>query len=228
LGRLLVPCQGTASPAANAQHGTYSASGLGSDHGADRAGQERLDERQRGSLIWALGKGFGNFDVQTAAGVTFPTGTPAITTAGRPIAWNTVAQYRAAKIFWPEVESNATFYRGGANERQDPGVHHSRHGDRQVRAAPRRKRVAPWAGIWRRHANRHQPLSQLQPRADSDGALDLLAFNLSKGHLAGQCQGIFFESCMGFIAQGAQLRADSLARYVDLGRRPETPTTAGP
>ena len=62
------------------------------------------------------GKGFGNFDVQTSIGATLPTGTPATTTAGRPILWNTVAQYRVAKLFWPELESNATFYKGGSND----------------------------------------------------------------------------------------------------------------
>jgi hypothetical protein len=61
------------------------------------------------------GKGFGNFDVQTTIGATLPTGTPAITTSGRPILWNTVAQYRIGKLFWPEVESNSTFYKGGVN-----------------------------------------------------------------------------------------------------------------
>jgi len=62
------------------------------------------------------GKGFGRFDVQSTLGATLPTGKPAITTAGRPVAWNTVAQYRLGKIFWPEIESNATFYKGGAND----------------------------------------------------------------------------------------------------------------
>jgi len=62
------------------------------------------------------GKGFGNFDVQTTLGATLPTGKPAITTAGRPVLWNTVAQYRVAKLFWPELESNATFYKGGTND----------------------------------------------------------------------------------------------------------------
>jgi hypothetical protein len=62
------------------------------------------------------GKGFGNFDVQTSLGATLPTGAPATTTSGRPVLWNTVAQYRLAKLFWPEVESNATFYKGGTND----------------------------------------------------------------------------------------------------------------
>ncbi|MGA3263749.1 MAG: hypothetical protein ABSC47_06860 [Terracidiphilus sp.] len=63
-----------------------------------------------------VGKGLGNFDVQSTLGATLPTGNPAITTAGRPVAWNTVAQYRIGKLFWPEIESNATFYKGGTND----------------------------------------------------------------------------------------------------------------
>ena len=62
------------------------------------------------------GKGFGNFDLQTSLGATLPTGAPATTTSGRPLLWNTVAQYRLAKLFWPEIESNATFYKGGTND----------------------------------------------------------------------------------------------------------------
>jgi hypothetical protein len=62
------------------------------------------------------GKGFGNFDVQTTLGATLPTGAAAVTATGRPILWNTVAQYRIGKLFWPELESNATFYKGGSND----------------------------------------------------------------------------------------------------------------
>jgi hypothetical protein len=62
------------------------------------------------------GKGFGNFDVQSSIGATLPTGNPATNTAGRPIIWNTAAQYKTHKIFWPELESNATFYHGGPND----------------------------------------------------------------------------------------------------------------
>jgi hypothetical protein len=62
------------------------------------------------------GKGFGHFDVQTVIGATLPTGSPATTAAGRPIAWNTVAQYHIGKLFWPEIESNATFFKGGPND----------------------------------------------------------------------------------------------------------------
>jgi hypothetical protein len=62
------------------------------------------------------GKGFGRFDVQTTLGATLPTGTPATTSSGRPMVWNTVAQYRIGRLFWPEIESNATFYKGGTND----------------------------------------------------------------------------------------------------------------
>jgi hypothetical protein len=62
------------------------------------------------------GKGFGNFDVQSTLGATLPTGNPALTASGRPVAWNTVAQYRIAKLYWPEIESNATFFKGGTND----------------------------------------------------------------------------------------------------------------
>jgi hypothetical protein len=62
------------------------------------------------------GKGFGHFDVQSTLGATLPTGNSAYKTAGRPIAWNIAAQYHIGKLFWPEIESNATFYKGGTND----------------------------------------------------------------------------------------------------------------
>ena len=40
----------------------------------------------------------------------------AVCHAGRPIASQTVAQYRLGKYVIPEVEDNATFYEGGAND----------------------------------------------------------------------------------------------------------------
>jgi hypothetical protein len=99
----------------NAQHGSYTLSvwvlatiptGSYKNGSTDASVQPNLGG----------GKGFGNFDVQSSLGATLPTGKPAITTVGRPVAWNTVAQYRVAKLFWPELESNATFYKGGTND----------------------------------------------------------------------------------------------------------------
>jgi hypothetical protein len=62
------------------------------------------------------GKGFGRLDVQSTIGATLPTGNPAITASGRPVVWNTAAQYHIGRLFWPELESNATFYKGGSND----------------------------------------------------------------------------------------------------------------
>ena len=63
-----------------------------------------------------VGKGFGRFDVQSTLGATLPTGNAAYKTAGRPVAWNTAAQLHLGKLFLPEIESNATFYKGGTND----------------------------------------------------------------------------------------------------------------
>lgn len=60
------------------------------------------------------GKGFGRFDVQSTLAATLPTGDTV--KLGRPIAWNTTAQYHLGKYFWPELESNATYYHGGPND----------------------------------------------------------------------------------------------------------------
>jgi hypothetical protein len=99
----------------NAQHGTYTLSAwvlATIPTGSYKNGSKDA------SVAPTLGggKGFGNFDVQSTLGATLPTGNPASATSGRPIAWNTVAQYRVGKLFWPEVESNATFFKGGTND----------------------------------------------------------------------------------------------------------------
>jgi len=60
------------------------------------------------------GKGYGRFDVQSSLAATLPTGDTA--TTGRPVAWNTVGQYRATRLLWPEIENNSTFYHGGPND----------------------------------------------------------------------------------------------------------------
>jgi hypothetical protein len=60
------------------------------------------------------GKGFGRFDVISSLGGTLPTGDTV--KLGRSVAWNTTAQYKVGKYFWPELESNATFFYGGKND----------------------------------------------------------------------------------------------------------------
>jgi hypothetical protein len=67
----------------------------------------------------AMGKGFGQWAFTTTAGGSLPvTNSKGL---GHTIAWNNTLQYRAAKsgvarLFWPEVESNTSFYDGGAND----------------------------------------------------------------------------------------------------------------
>jgi hypothetical protein len=60
------------------------------------------------------GKGLGNFDVQSSLGATLPVINGGVT--GRPIAWNTTAQYHLAKLIWPEIEDNETIFKGGPND----------------------------------------------------------------------------------------------------------------
>jgi hypothetical protein len=61
-----------------------------------------------------VGKGFGWFDVQSTLGASLPVMDTA--TLGRSIAWNTAMQAHIAKYFWPEVEFNSAYYKGGAND----------------------------------------------------------------------------------------------------------------
>jgi hypothetical protein len=67
----------------------------------------------------AVGKGFGQFAFTSTAGGTLP-----ITNSkglGHTITWNNAAQYRLAptgfgRFFWPEVECNTSFYKGGSTD----------------------------------------------------------------------------------------------------------------
>jgi hypothetical protein len=61
-----------------------------------------------------LGKGFGRLDVQSQLGGNLPTGDTG--KLGRPVTWNTTAQYHLGKYLWPEIEDNSTFYHGGPND----------------------------------------------------------------------------------------------------------------
>lgn len=54
------------------------------------------------------GKGFGHFDIQSSIGGLLPTHSANV--IGRTVVWNTVAQYKVGKMFWPELESNASYY----------------------------------------------------------------------------------------------------------------------
>jgi hypothetical protein len=73
----------------------------------------------------AAGKGFDDFDVQTTCGVTFPNGGE--DRLGWPLAWNTAFQYHVFKYFWPEFETNYTWFAQGERTGQSqlfltPGI----------------------------------------------------------------------------------------------------------
>ena len=59
------------------------------------------------------GKGFHHFALQSTLGGVLPNSS--VASIGRTVTWNTTAQYQVAKIFWPEIESNASFYHLGPN-----------------------------------------------------------------------------------------------------------------
>ena len=65
----------------------------------------------------AFGKGWGDFDVQATLGASVPDN--AVGNLGTPILANAAFQYQIAKVFWPEVEVNYTYWPNG--ERQ--GIH---------------------------------------------------------------------------------------------------------
>jgi len=62
----------------------------------------------------AVGKGLGWFDVQSALSATLPVHNAAV--LGRPVAWNTTLQMHTLQFLWPEVEFNATYFKGGPND----------------------------------------------------------------------------------------------------------------
>jgi hypothetical protein len=62
----------------------------------------------------AGGKGWGGFDLESTLGGTLPV--DSVQTVGRSIVWNTVAQYHSMRYLWPELESNATYFKGGPND----------------------------------------------------------------------------------------------------------------
>jgi len=99
--------------AANEQHGSFSISAGIAVTAATGSYKNGASDGTISPTIY-LGKGFGRFDFQTAASESLPTGHTR--TLGRPLSWNSVVQRKVGKIFWPEIECNSTFFRGGAND----------------------------------------------------------------------------------------------------------------
>ena len=62
----------------------------------------------------AVGKGWGDFDIQATLGDSIPTGQA--DEIGHPIALNTTFQYHAWEVLWPELEVNYTYWPDGKKE----------------------------------------------------------------------------------------------------------------
>jgi hypothetical protein len=62
----------------------------------------------------AFGKGLGDFDFQSTAGIALPDG--GLQRLGMPVASNTAFQYRLFRFFWPEFEVNYTWWPNGEHE----------------------------------------------------------------------------------------------------------------
>ncbi len=59
----------------------------------------------------AVGKGWGDFDVQATVGAVLPTSN--VSTLGNQAQTNIAFQYHVGQLFWPELEVNWTYYGGG-------------------------------------------------------------------------------------------------------------------
>lgn len=97
----------------NAQHGNYDLSAFLSatiPTGSYKNGA--LDATVSPNV--GVGKGVGIFDVQSTFGASLPVADTV--KLGRTILWNTAIQAHVAKYFWPEVEFNATYFKGGPND----------------------------------------------------------------------------------------------------------------
>lgn len=99
--------------AGNVEHGDYSIAASLTSTFPTGSHQNGAKHATLGPTLHA-GKGYKNFDVMTSIGATLPTADG--DTIGRPVLWNVVGQYRIRKIFWPEIENNATFFHGGPND----------------------------------------------------------------------------------------------------------------
>lgn len=62
----------------------------------------------------SVGKGYGQFDVQSQVEGTLPV--EAADKQGRTMIWDSVLQWHPGSVFWPELEDNAAYYYGGPND----------------------------------------------------------------------------------------------------------------
>jgi hypothetical protein len=98
--------------AANEQNGNYIVTGfLGLSVPTGKAAL--TEDHYIVTPTLALGKGWGDFDVQSTLGVSIPDEGTAPEGSGTPLQINTALQYRLIKVLWPELEVNYTYWGNG-------------------------------------------------------------------------------------------------------------------
>lgn len=97
----------------NAQHGNYVVSAFVTATVPTGSYRNGSTDATVGPSM-GFGKGFGPLNVQSTLGAALPTGDT--TKLGRPVTWNTAAEFHVAHYFWPEAEFNVTTYHGGPND----------------------------------------------------------------------------------------------------------------
>jgi hypothetical protein len=99
--------------AGNEQHGNYIVSGALSLHIPTGSYKNGAPSPVLTPTL-LTGKGFGRFTLMSSLGGALPTSH--VSTTGRTIHWNSVAQYRVGRYFFPEVELNSNTYVGGTRD----------------------------------------------------------------------------------------------------------------
>ncbi len=88
----------------------------------------------------AAGKGWGDFDVQSTLGETFPFRDVPKSTV-QAVSWNTTFQYHVGEHFWPEFEVNYTYWPDGPKTGWNSGSSHARHRVRTLPLVDRTKAI---------------------------------------------------------------------------------------
>jgi hypothetical protein len=101
--------------AANEQEGNYILSGL-MGVSVPNGSKEFSTGRFVYSPTLAGGKGWGDFNIQGTIGTSIPDNGGASKGAGTPLLVNCALQYNVAKVFWPQVEANYTYWPNGTHE----------------------------------------------------------------------------------------------------------------
>lgn len=98
----------------NKLHGNFSISAVASQTWTTGLAQNGAVSWTRGITL-AGGKVLGRFAVLSSIGAVLPAAS-GLSALGRPVAWNSALEMHVTPKFWAQVESNSTFYEGGAHD----------------------------------------------------------------------------------------------------------------